>query len=155
MSDLKDIFKQAAEIAQSVPENMQVAAFNRALDLLTTEDDREVSRGGRARKRSPKRSAGTHGGQQSAEGPNSAKKTPTRKSASGLGPKSAITSLIESGFLGNGKTRAEVQAHLRTTRGYNIGTDQLGMAMLRLVRDGVLERTENEDGEYEFKVRTS
>ncbi len=34
-SDLKEIFKQAAEIAQQVPENMQEAAFNRVLDLLT------------------------------------------------------------------------------------------------------------------------
>jgi hypothetical protein len=35
VSDLKEIFKQAAEIAQQVPENMKEAAFNRALDLLT------------------------------------------------------------------------------------------------------------------------
>ena len=33
--DLKDLFRQAAEIAQQVPESMQEAAFNRALDLLT------------------------------------------------------------------------------------------------------------------------
>jgi hypothetical protein len=33
--DLKELFKQAAEIAKEVPEVMQVAAFNRAIDLLT------------------------------------------------------------------------------------------------------------------------
>ena len=33
--DLKELFKQAAEIAQQVPESMQEAAFNRAIDLLT------------------------------------------------------------------------------------------------------------------------
>ncbi len=33
--DLKELFKQASEIAQQVPESMQEAAFNRALDLLT------------------------------------------------------------------------------------------------------------------------
>ena len=33
--DLKALFKQAAEIAQEVPESMHEAAFNRALDLLT------------------------------------------------------------------------------------------------------------------------
>jgi hypothetical protein len=33
--DLKELFKQASEIAQQVPANMQEAAFNRALDLLT------------------------------------------------------------------------------------------------------------------------
>ncbi|MBO1225440.1 MAG: hypothetical protein JYX80_13540 [Candidatus Scalindua sediminis] len=33
--DLKELFKQASEIAQQVPESMQQAAFNRAIDLLT------------------------------------------------------------------------------------------------------------------------
>ena len=33
--DLKELFKQAAEIAEQVPENMQEAAFNRALEMLT------------------------------------------------------------------------------------------------------------------------
>jgi|TARA_B110000114_G_C15015162_1_gene366505 hypothetical protein len=33
--DLKELFKQAAEIAAQVPESMQEAAFNRAIDLLT------------------------------------------------------------------------------------------------------------------------
>ncbi len=33
--DMKEVFRQAAEIARQVPENMQVTAFNRALDLLT------------------------------------------------------------------------------------------------------------------------
>ncbi|WP_140843196.1 hypothetical protein [Variovorax guangxiensis] len=33
--DLKELFKQASEIAQQVPANMQEAAFNRALELLT------------------------------------------------------------------------------------------------------------------------
>lgn len=33
--DLKELFKQAAEIAQQVPESMQEAAFNRALEMLT------------------------------------------------------------------------------------------------------------------------
>jgi hypothetical protein len=36
---MKEVFRQAAEIAQQVPENMQVAAFNRALDLLTGSAD--------------------------------------------------------------------------------------------------------------------
>lgn len=40
--DMKEVFRQAAEIAQQVPENMQVAAFNRALDLLTGVTDTDV-----------------------------------------------------------------------------------------------------------------
>jgi len=43
--DMKEVFRQAAEIAQQVPENMQVAAFNRALDLLTGATDASGERG--------------------------------------------------------------------------------------------------------------
>lgn len=42
---MKEIFRQAAEIAQQVPDNMQVAAFNRALDLLTGATDAAGERG--------------------------------------------------------------------------------------------------------------
>jgi hypothetical protein len=44
--DMKELFRQAAEIAQQVPENMQVAAFNRALDLLTGASGSTQSQGG-------------------------------------------------------------------------------------------------------------
>ena len=37
--DLKELFKQASEIAQQVPDSMQEAAFNRAIDLLTGSSD--------------------------------------------------------------------------------------------------------------------
>lgn len=50
--DIAEAFKQAAEIAKQVPENMQVAAFNRALDLLTTKS------GAPGRDKSPNPSAG-------------------------------------------------------------------------------------------------
>jgi hypothetical protein len=155
MSDLKDVFKQAAEIAQSVPENMQVAAFNRALDLLTPQTDEKAPPSRPAGQRSRNRRANRREtkGSSISPGPGTKTSKASKKSASGLGPKSAIASLMQSGFFAAGKTRAEVQTHLRTTRGYNIGGDQLGVAMLRLVREGVLERTENKDGQYEFKQR--
>ena len=37
ISHMKKLFRQAAEIAQQVPDNMQAAAFNRALDMLREE----------------------------------------------------------------------------------------------------------------------
>jgi hypothetical protein len=42
--DMKEVFRQAAEIAQQVPENMQVTAFNRALDLLTGTTEQQEER---------------------------------------------------------------------------------------------------------------
>lgn len=152
--DLKDVFRQAAEIAQSVPESMQVTAFNRALDLLTTEGDKGKSRSRPARPSARNPRANTSVAADSSDKIGMKSSRTQKKSTSGLGPKSAITSLLDSGFFVQGKTRSEVQAHLRTTRGYNIGGDQLGVAMLRFVREGVLARTQNDDGQYVFKRRT-
>ena len=47
VSNLKEVFKQAAEIAQEVPDSMQEIAFSRALSLLTQES---VDSGGTASK---------------------------------------------------------------------------------------------------------
>lgn len=52
---MKEVFRQAAEIAQQVPENMQVAAFNRALDLLTGATDAS----GEQRQTTPENARGT------------------------------------------------------------------------------------------------
>jgi hypothetical protein len=54
--DLKELFRQAAAIASQVPENMQEAAFNRALDLLTVETplDRSADPTAQPRKRPKK-----------------------------------------------------------------------------------------------------
>ena len=72
------------------------------------------------------------------------------KSKGAVGPKAAIVALIESGFFGQARTGPEVQSYLKKKRGYDLGTDQLRLAMLRLVRDGELERDEKEDGQYEY-----
>ena len=75
------------------------------------------------------------------------KKQTSRK----VGPKAAILSLVDSGFFATPKTGPEVQTHLKTRRGFDLGTDQIRLAMLRLVRDGALERDENKEGQYEYK----
>ncbi len=55
--DLKELFKQAAEIANQVPESMREAAFNRAIDLLTegipASDKPKKSKGSTARRSTP------------------------------------------------------------------------------------------------------
>jgi hypothetical protein len=154
MADLKELFKQAAEIAKQVPENMQEAAFNRALDLLTNErsEKRPTRRnkpGRHSQDRSRKERPGKGSSSEALHVKEPSKKS--RKPSTGLGPKSAIVWLIESGFFSTGKTGPAVQDHLRKKRGYDLGTAQLRLAMLRLVREGVLEREENQDGQYEYK----
>ena len=41
--DIKKVFKQASEIAHQVPESLQEAAFNRAIDLLTGGGEKQES----------------------------------------------------------------------------------------------------------------
>ena len=76
------------------------------------------------------------------------------KRASGtLGPKAAVLSLIAENFFDTPKTGQAVQAYLKTKRGFTIGTDQLRLALLRLVREQALDREANSDGDYEYKRR--
>jgi len=82
----------------------------------------------------------------------SSKKTKAKPVASSrLGPKAAIVALIEADFFASPKTGPEVQEYLKRKRGFDLGIPQLRLAMLRLVRDGVLERDENDKGQYEYK----
>lgn len=60
--DLKELFKQASEIAQQVPESMQEAAFNRAIDLLTGDTQPEPVAERTGKKRIGKQKASTRTG---------------------------------------------------------------------------------------------
>jgi hypothetical protein len=159
MVDLKEVFKQAAEIAQQVPENMQEAAFNRALDLLTNKSrERHPTRASSQTRRSQNKnvnSLSSGHGNPAAKPAASESSKKSRKSASGFAPKSAILWLLESGFFSTGKTGPAVQDYLKKKRGYDLETDKLRMVMLRLVREGVLEREENQDGQYQYKQTSS
>lgn len=275
--DLKELFKQAAEIAAQVPESMQEAAFNQAIDLLTgggADSNNETPKAKRAKSRTTKQQRPTspkddppaenlvevidstqHPGVSSAkkvldralmvlqislnehgvdgltpaeiatvltdkfrvsttsaavrmafsnatnlvnrlqrgkgfvyrimgpgeeylahfdedEKPSSLSKAkkksksqkPAKKKATSnaitrakskantkVGPKTAIGSLIDSGFFSQVKTGPEIKTHLKNKRGLNFEIDQLRVALLRLVREEKLERDENADGSYEYK----
>lgn len=279
VQDLKELFKQASEIAQQVPKNMQVAAFNRAVDLLTGEitlsskiqvetprgkkkatkktkkdnnDDSEIdliseidstqhpgirsaskvldqslmvlqialsdhevdgimpsqiakiltekfrvnttkaavrmalSRATSQVNRVPagsgfmykimgpgedylahlgdddhETSTSTKGSTKKKSKKKSSKKKSTKKKVTSkkktgaakgkVGPKAAISTLIESGFFSKGRTGPEVQTYLKSKRALNYYISQLRVAMLRLVRDEKLERDENAEGQYEYK----
>jgi len=87
----------------------------------------------------------------------SKKKTSSKKAAKPsartavLAPKAAVMQLIDIGYFSKGRTGGELQKYLKTKKGFTVGADQLRLALLRLVRDGNLERDENEDGKYEYK----
>lgn len=74
-----------------------------------------------------------------------------KRASNGPGPKAAVLTLHAAGFFDTGKTGADVQQHLKAKRGFTFDPAQLRVALLRLVRDQVLDREENVDGEYEYK----
>lgn len=144
MSELKDIFKEAAEIVQELPDHLQPTAFALAIDRLLNGAVSPIA------KHASKRSRGAVAKNRPAATPQAVRRTV----ASGLTPKSAILWLVETGFLVNAKTGREVQEYLQQKRGYDLDADSLRKAMLRLVRDDVLERDKNDDGEYIYSTAT-
>jgi hypothetical protein len=150
MQDLKEVIKAAAEIAKQVPENLQEAAFNRALDLLTMGTKSKTSLRKSNRKAVPKRSNVSSGGVNTADAnPSDSAKKP--KKSSGLGPKPAITALIDAGFFNAPQPVSAIREYLKKKRGYDIDSKQLSTALLRLVREELLERDENENGQLVYK----
>lgn len=83
-------------------------------------------------------------------------KSADKKSAirTSLRPKAAILALISSGYFDKPRTGPEVQAQLKVKNGFNMGTDQLRLAMLRLVRTNDLDRDQNAEGQYAYTKRT-
>jgi len=79
----------------------------------------------------------------------SAKKT---KSTQKIGPKVAVQSLIDSGFLSVPRTGPEIQAELSKKRGLNFDITAIRVALLRLLRDQKIERDENKEGQYEYRA---
>ncbi len=150
MQDLKEVFKEAAEIAKQVPESMQEAAFNRALDLLTTDSRTKVSSRKTNRKTTSKRSSKSLSGPGSSNA-NSSVPIKKNKKSSGLGPKPAILALIEAGFFNTPQPVSVIREYLKKKRGYDIDSKKLSTALLRLVRDELLERDENENAQMVYK----
>lgn len=75
-----------------------------------------------------------------------------KKRASGVpGPKAAIMALHASGYFDTPKTGTELQQHLKSKKGFSFDLSQLLVALLRLVRDEVLDRDANSNGDYEYK----
>lgn len=148
-SEPKDLFKRAAELAAVVPEVMQPTAFNRALDLLMSQEGQmrpaPARKGGKSksRRKPPASSTESH--------PVNEKRSATgRKIRSGSrpGPKAMLDELIGSGFFATGKTGADIISHQRKHRGHTYKAEELSPALVRLLRDGTLERDKNKDGIY-------
>jgi hypothetical protein len=139
-SDLGNLFQEAAEIASSLPETLQPIAFGKALEVI-------LSRHGvgpslrRVGSQRPRASAE----REASAPPRASTRTPGR-----VGPKSALSQLLEQGYFAIRHEIADIQSHLKDSHGHDYSSKELAVSLLRLVREGQLKRGKSSEGQYEY-----
>lgn len=151
MEDMKSVFKQAADIAKELPDNMQEAGFLRAVDVLLAQHGLapdqavEPARRRRAGKKTARGRSGT-----------TAKKTArksTRRRSGRVGSQTALRELAEnSTFFSSPRTIADIQTHLDNRKALKFKQNELSGPLGKLVRAGVLDRERNKDNLYAYKI---
>jgi len=129
---LKLVLEEATALTSSLPESIRDVAFSKAFDVLLQEHDVDMQRG---RPRSSRRRSGGRGG---------------ASRARALGPKLALSQLVDSGYFTSSRSLPEIQARLRDSVGREYGSNELSISLLRLVRDGRLSRERNLAGQYKY-----
>jgi len=114
------------------------------------------------RKRRIRRNKGAEGEEKTSESQigsslkrDSAKNIRTSRSSPKTGPNVTVKALIDSGYFSSPHTVSDIHDFLNKKRGLNFDIDQIRVVLLRLVRDGELERDENDAGNYEYKAPTA
>jgi hypothetical protein len=69
------------------------------------------------------------------------------------GPKTALAELVDEGFFGAPRTINDAQEQLRHKKGVRFSLQELSPALVRLLRDGRLDRDRNESGQYEYEAK--
>ncbi len=145
--NLKKIFAEAAEIAKVVPESMQEAAFHRAVEALLGGKDAPPVKPAPPSPAAPPR--------KQARATKPASKKPglaTAPKRSGRpGPKQLLEQLHQSGFFAQARTMGGILKHIDTQLGYRYKATDLSPALVRVLRDGKLKRTKDENGQYEYQ----
>ena len=78
----------------------------------------------------------------------SAKKSSSKKSP---GAWAAVTQLYEEGFFSSAQTITSIIDHLKHSLGRTYKSTEMPAVLLRLLRNGKLQRTKNSDNQYEYK----
>ena len=79
-------------------------------------------------------------------------KARSRRPSSRPGPKAMLRELAATGFFKTPKMIADIQVHLEKKKGHKYKTNELSASLLRLLRDLVIDRDKNPDGQYEYKA---
>lgn len=145
--ELKTLFQKAAELAGELPDNMQAVGFNRALDLLMAAEGSEVGRGRKRRARGRIRKPAKKAAPKKNSEPSQASRRSTR-----TGARTALREIATGDFFKSPKTIVQVQKYLETKRALRFTQSALSPHLTYLVREGLLDREENEDKVYEYKL---
>jgi hypothetical protein len=129
---LRVVLEEATALTSSLPESVRGVAFSKAFDVLFQEH------GGATPQRRPQNSRRRSG-----------RRTGVSR-ARPLGPKLALSQLVDSGYFTSSRGLPEINARLRDTIGREYGSNELSISLLRLVRDGRLSRQRNLAGQYEY-----
>lgn len=135
---LRGLLEEASTLTACLPESIQQIAFSKAFDALLAERVATVQAQGRAQGKSSQPRI-------------SVRSARRRSDRSGrVGPKLALGQLIDSGYFTSSRGLPEVQRHLRDSFGHDFGSNELSISLLRLIRDGRLNRERNLAGQYEY-----
>jgi hypothetical protein len=113
------------------------------------------AKGTRARRSSSGQSSGT-GTQSPATGRSGRKSTPKTSTQKGTrkvrpGPKQSLTELLTDGFFDKPRTIRQAQEQLRHKKGLTFTLQDLSPSLVRMLREGSLDREQNESGQYEYQ----
>jgi hypothetical protein len=75
-----------------------------------------------------------------------------RARSSKTGPRAALTELVSEGFFNQPRTITDARDQLRSKKGLAFKPTDLSPALVRMLRDGLLDRDRNESGTYEYRV---
>jgi len=73
-----------------------------------------------------------------------------RKKSNGAGPMATLTQLADEGFFAKRQTLKRIVDHCKSKKARIFKASDLSGPLGRAVRDGLLEREQNTDGQYEY-----
>ena len=76
-----------------------------------------------------------------------------RRSTTVVGPRTAVEQLIAEGFFAEKRRIGDIAQHLDHKKGYKFKVTSLSPVLTRMLRDGRLDRTRADDGQYEYEKK--
>jgi hypothetical protein len=148
IDNFDEVKKQLRELAEVINAYKSEAVQLRIVDLVFRGIETEESAEGPEsnKPRPPKRKA-----RSKRKPPAPPGTEPSRpKSGSRLGSKGALNRLVEEGFFAQPKALADIIKHCETNLARKFKPNDFSGTLARLTRDGVLKRSKNSDGQYEY-----